>query len=140
MAEPKTKPTAVSVAAFLKTVEPVERRKQCQTLVSLLKKVTGEAPRMWGPSIVGFGTYHYVYASGREGDWPLAGFSPRKQNLTVYLMEGLDSNPDLMAKLGKFTTGKSCLYVKKLEDVDLTVLEQLAGRSVAATKKRYARR
>lgn len=139
MAEPKTKPTRASVAAFLKTVEPPERRKQRQALVALLKKVTGEAPRMWGTSIVGFGTYRYVYASGREGDWPLAAFSPRKQNLTVYVMEGFDASPDLMTKLGKFTTGKSCLYVKTLEDVDLKVLEQLVARSVEATKKRYAR-
>jgi hypothetical protein len=138
MAEPKTKPTRASVAAFLKTVEPAGRRKECQALVALLKKVTGESPRMWGTAIVGFGTYRYVYASGREGDWPLTGFSPRKASLTVYIMEGLDSNPDLMTKLGKFTTGKSCLYVKTLEDVDLKVLEQLVARSVEAMRKRYS--
>ena len=101
-----------------------------------MREVTGAEPQMWGDSIVGFGSYHYVYASGREGDWPLTGFSPRKRNLTLYIMAGFDEYDELLSRLGKFKTGKSCLYINKLEDVDQEVLAELVKRSaehVAAT-------
>ena len=135
MAEPKTRPTKVSVAAFLKTVADDERRGDCLALVKLMKQVTGAAPKMWGPSIVGFGSYHYGYASGREGDWPLVGFSPRKQDLTLYLMAGFARYDVMMAKLGRHRTGKSCLYLKRLADVDMTVLKQLVTESVRHMKR-----
>ena len=122
MAELKTRPTSASVAAFLKTVADDERRKDCQTLVKLMKQATGAPAKMWGPSIVGFGTYRYVYASGRQGDWPLVGFSPRKQDLTLYIMAGFARYAALMKQLGKHKSGKSCLYLKRLGDVDMAVL------------------
>jgi len=126
------------VDAFLSRVaEP--RRADCLTLARMMKQVTRAEPRMWGPSIVGFGTYHYRYESGREGDWFLAGFSPRKQDLTVYVMAGFERFPDLMARLGTFRTGKSCLYLKRLEDVDLTVLKALLAASVRHLKAAYRR-
>ncbi len=100
-----------------------------------MREITGDEPAMWGPSMVGFGRYHYKYASGREGDWFVAGFSPRKQNLTLYIMSGFSGYDELMARLGKHTTGKSCLYIKRLEDVDLAVLEELIRRSVAHVRK-----
>lgn len=136
MAEPKTKRTMASVAVFLKSVEPEARRKECETLVELLQKVTKETPRMWGTSLVGFGSYRYTYANGREGDWPVSAFSPRKANLTVYVMDGFEPHAELMAQLGTFTTGKSCLYVKKLSDVNLGVLEKIVGRSVKTLRAR----
>ena len=102
-----------------------------------MRDETGERAKMWGNSIVGFGSYHYKYASGHEGDWPITGFSPRKQNFAVYIMPGFERYAVLMAKLGKFKTGKSCLYVKRLEDVDETVLRRLVRRSVADMRKRY---
>ncbi|HSQ60662.1 MAG TPA: DUF1801 domain-containing protein [Acidobacteriota bacterium] len=135
MAELKTKKTTASVAAFLKKVPSEETRQDCAALVKLMKNVTRSEPKMWGPSIVGFGEYHYVYASGQEGDWPLTGFSPRKQNLTIYVMAGFDRYPDLMKKLGKCKTGKSCLYVKRLSDLDPKVLKELVAESVKFVKK-----
>jgi hypothetical protein len=102
-----------------------------------MKDVTGEEPKMWGQGIVGFGTYHYVYASGREGDWPLAGFSPRKRNLTLYIMAGFKRYDDLMSKLGKYKTGKSCLYINKLDDIDLDVLRELVHHSIEYMKQKY---
>ncbi len=104
-----------------------------------MKEITGEEPTLWGDSIVGFGRYHYTYESGREGDWFLTGFSPRKQNLTLYIMAGFDDYDDLMNKLGKYKTGKSCLYVKKLQDIDLPILKQLIKQSVVHTSKTYRR-
>lgn len=136
MAELKTKQTNKSVAAFIKGISDPDRRKDCETVAALMKNVTKSEPKMWGESIVGFGVYHYKYASGQEGDWPLVGFSPRKQNLTLYLMSGFDT--PLVKKLGKIKTGKSCLYINKLSDVDLSVLRQMVKESVAATRKRYA--
>ncbi len=133
--ELKTKKTAASVSAFLDAVEDDERRKDCKKLVQMMKRVTKAQPKMWGPSIVGFGDYHYVYESGREGDWFLAGFSPRKRDLTLYVMSGFDGHEALMNELGKYKTGKACLYVKRLADVDLDVLEQLVAKSVAFMKK-----
>jgi hypothetical protein len=135
MAELKTKKNAASVTGFLGKVEDPERRKDCKTLVAMMRRATGAKPAMWGPSIVGFGSYHYVYASGREGDWPLTGFSPRKNDLTFYIMAGFDRYKPLMAKLGKYKTGRSCLYVKRLADVDPRVLERLIAESVKQMKK-----
>ena len=122
--------TNASVTAFLKSIADDDRRKDCQTLVRIMKRAVGAEPKMWGSSIVGFGHYHYKYASGRENDWFLAGFSPRKQDLTLYIMAGFDRYDALMTKLGKHKTGKSCLYLKRLADVDVAVLEELISASV----------
>jgi hypothetical protein len=130
MTELKTKPNKNSIDQFLKTVEDDKKRQDSFEIVKLMKKITGEEPIMWGPSIIGFGSYHYKYASGQEGDWPLTGFSPRKQNLTLYIMSGFSLYDELLTKLGKYKTGKSCLYIKRLEDIDLKVLEELIKQSV----------
>jgi hypothetical protein len=135
MAELKTKPTKASVSKFLRAIQDEATRKDCQQLTKIMKEVTGAEPRMWGPSIVGFGTYHYVYASGREGDWFLTGFSPRKQNLTLYIMSGFDEYEDLLGRLGKHKKSKSCLYVRSLEDLDLTVLKRMIRASVRHMQK-----
>ena len=137
MAELKTKPTKVSVTAFLNSVDGDERRADCKALVKMIKKVTGEDPRMWGPSIVGFGKYHYKYASGHEGDMCIAGFSPRSAALTLYLMPGFEASRKTMQRLGKYKSGKSCLYIKKLSDVDTAVLEELVADSVRQVRKMY---
>lgn len=126
MTENKTKQNDQSVAAFIQAVPGEERRKDCQAILELMQKVTGKEPKMWGGSIVGFGFYHYKYASGREGDMPLVAFSPRKQNLTLYLMGySFDQQADLLSRLGKHSLGKGCLYIKRLADVDLAVLKEL---------------
>lgn len=130
MAELKTKPTGQSVERFLKSISDKARREDCFTLLELMRQVTKAEPRMWGTSIVGFGSYHYKYRSGREGDWLLTGFSPRKQNLTLYIMAGFQGYGDLLKALGKHKTGKSCLYVNRLEDIDLPRLERLIRESV----------
>lgn len=132
MAELKTKPTDESVNAFLASIPDENRRQDCYTIVELMKKVTGEEPKMWGEAIVGFGDQHYKYASGREGDWFVTGFSPRKQNLTLYLSSySLDTRQDdLLTRLGKHKTGKGCLYIKRLSDLDLAVLEELIAETV----------
>jgi Domain of unknown function (DU1801) len=130
----KTQKTRASVSAFLKGITDDERRKDCQTLVRIMKAAVGTAPKMWGSSIVGFGHYHYKYASGRENDWFLAGFSPRKQDLTIYLMSGIDRHDAHLARLGKFKAGKSCLYIKRLANVDVAVLEELVAASVKHMK------
>jgi hypothetical protein len=135
MAELKTKPSNASVAAFLNAIPDETKRKDCRALVKMMQDATGAKPRMWGTSIVGFGSYHYTYASGREGDWPLTGFSPRKQDLTLYIMEGFARHGALLRRLGKHRTGKSCLYLKKLADVDLSVLETLVRESVKGVAK-----
>jgi hypothetical protein len=137
MAEMKTKRTKASVAAFLARSGDEATRRDCATLVRMMEKATGDKAAMWGPSIVGFGTWHYVYASGRSGDWPLAAFSPRKPSLVVYLMPGFDENAALMKKLGKHKAMKSCLYLKSLADVDLAALERLVTASVASARKTY---
>ena len=134
MRESKTKPTKVSVTAFLSALKDQTKRADAKALVKLIQRATGEKPKMWGPSIVGFGSYHYVYDSGREGDMPLAGFSPRKPAIVLYIMTGFKDCKPLLAKLGKYSTGKVCLYVKKLADVDQKVLEALVVRSVAAMR------
>jgi hypothetical protein len=132
----KTQQTEVRVSAFLDAVENEQRRADCRVVADLMRAVTGEDPKLWGPSIVGFGSYHYKYASGREGDWFVTGFSPRKQDLTLYIMAGFDRYDELMAKLGKYKTGKSCLYLKRLSDVDLGVLRELVTASVEAMRSR----
>ena len=136
MPENKTKPTKVNPRAFIKQVENEQRRKDALELLKMMQDVTGAKPTMWGPSIIGFDRYRYRYASGHSGEAPLAGFSPRKQELVVYLAPDLD-NSVLMKKLGKHKTGKSCLYIKTLDDVNRGVLRDLVAASVAATRKRY---
>ena len=138
MAELKTQLNEANVNLFLGCIADLERREDCFELVSMMKDITGCEPRMWGTAIVGFGEYHYVYASGREGDWPIIGFSPRAQNISVYIMSGFSGYDALMAKLGKHKTGKSCLYIKRLSDVDQSVLRKLAEKSVAFMRQKYA--
>ena len=128
MAENKTKQNNQSVDTFLKSIPDERKRKDSFIILEMMKKATKEEPMMWGDSIVGFGKYHYKYESGREGDWFLTGFSPRKQNLTLYSMYGFEKNADLMQKLGKYKTGKGCLYINRLEDINLSVLSQLVAR------------
>ncbi len=135
MAEAKTQPTKASVAAFLAAIPDAQRRKDCKAVAKLMQEATGAKPVLWGTNIVGFGAYRYQYASGREGDWPVAAFSPRKGDLTLYIMPGFEPFADLMARLGKHKTGRSCLYLKRLEDVDLAVLKELIGKSVQAMAK-----
>lgn len=135
MAELKTKKTKASVAAFLNKIADPQRRKDCQTVLDLMKQATGEEPKIWGSSIVGFGTYHYRYASGREGDWPIIAFSPRKTDLTLYIAPGFEKFESLMAKLGKYKTGVSCLYLKNLDDVEIPVLKKLIAKSVERVAK-----
>lgn len=136
MAELKTKKTDASVEAFLDGVADPRRREDARVVLELMKRITGEEPKMWGPGIVGFGSYTYTYASGQTGDWPIAGFSPRKQALTLYLMPGFEQDADLMKRLGKHKTGKSCLYLNRLADVDAGVLEELVRRSVERMRNR----
>jgi hypothetical protein len=134
MAELKTKKTEQSATEFLDSVPDEAVRDDCFALVKLMTKATGEKPRMWGPSIVGFGQYHYKYDSGHEGDMCLAGFSPRKQNITLYITPGTDAT---MEKLGKHKAGKGCIYIKRLHDVDTKVLTSLIEQSVKSIKKQY---
>lgn len=134
----KTKPTNASVTEFLDKVENDKKREEGYRLLEIFKEVTGKEAKMWGPSIIGFGKYHYKYESGREGDWMLTGFSPRKAKHSLYIMAGFKRFDNLMQKLGKYKTGKSCLYVNKLEDIDEEVLRQLIRESVAYMKERYA--
>jgi hypothetical protein len=137
MAEQKTKPTQQSVQDFLDKIDNEQVRDDCYTLIKLMKKVTGSEPKMWGPSIIGFGKYHYKYDSGHEGDSCLTGFSPRKQNISLYVMLGILDHQDLLKELGKHKAAKGCLYIKKLDDVNMSVLEKLVKRSVDTLKKKY---
>lgn len=130
MAELKTKPTKASVKEFFNQIPDKERRDDCIAVAKMMEEITGEKPKMWGPSIVGFGTYHYKYASGREGDWPISAFSPRKKDLTLYIMMGFEKQPELMKQLGKHSTGKSCLYIKRLSDIHIPTLKKLIKSSV----------
>jgi hypothetical protein len=139
MAENKTKPTTISPATFIARVDDERRRKDCRELIAMMRDVTGQPPKMWGPGIVGFDQYHYKYDSGREGDILLTGFSPRKQALVLYLGPSL-ANKRLMTKLGKHKVGGGCLHLKSLEDVDRGVLRMLVEESVATLRKRYPRR
>ncbi|MGD2048926.1 MAG: DUF1801 domain-containing protein [Chloroflexota bacterium] len=131
MTELKTQKNDASVEEFIDSVDNEKKRQDSYAILELMKDVTGEEPAMWGTSIVGFGSYHYKYASGREGDWFLVGFSPRKQNLTLYIMSGFDEYESLLEDLGKYKTGKSCLHINKLEDVDLSTLRELVEKSAA---------
>lgn len=137
MAENKTKETKASAASFLNAIEDKRRRSDAKKVAAMMREATGKRAKMWGAAIVGYGNYHYKYASGREGDWMMVGFSPRKQNLVVYIMPGFHEFPTLMKKLGKYKTGKSCLYLNKLEDVDEKVLQRLISDSVKLMRKRY---
>jgi len=132
MAEAKTKPTQASVEAFVAQVEE-PRRADCEAIIALLREASGAEPVMWGPGIIGFGKYHYRYATGHEGDAPLLAFSPRKANLTLYLTIAYERYPDLLAKLGKHKTGRACLYFKRLSDLDLAVLKELFAISIATS-------
>jgi len=134
-AEPKTKVNDASVTEFLNSVADQQKRNDCFEIVKMMQQITKEEPKMWGSSMVGFGSYHYKGKSGREGDWLLIGFSPRKQALTLYLTGGFDTHAALLKKLGKFTTGMGCLYVKTLEDVDKKVLKELLQASVKKMKQ-----
>ena len=130
MAEPKTKPTGEDVESFLNAISDESKRRDCFTLLEMMKQITKLEPKIWASSMVGFGDYHYKYTSGHEGDAFIVGFSPRKQNLTLYILTGFEGEQQLLEKLGKHTTGKSCLYVKRLDDVHLPTLRSLIQRSV----------
>jgi hypothetical protein len=130
----KTKPTKVSVAAFIKAISDPIRQADARALVKLMQAASGEKPKMWGPSIIGFGSHHYVYASGREGDMPLVGFSPRKAAIVLYVNRGFPGFDALLARLGRHTTGGGCLYVKRLADLDQKVLAEIVAKSVAALR------
>lgn len=137
MAKNKTEPTKASVTGFINSIDDPQRKADVRKVASIMRKVTGKRAKMWGSSIVGFGTYHYRYDSGREGDFMLTGFSPRKQALTIYIMSGFAKYGALMKKLGKHKTGKSCLYIKRLSDVDEAVLQRLIEESVKYMRKNY---
>ena len=132
MAELKTQKQNTGVKEFLEGITDPEVKQDCMTLDKLMGKITGDEGDMWGTSIVGYGTYHYKYASGREADWMKMGFSPRKQNLTLYILSGFEGQKDLLAKLGKHSLGKGCLYLKRLSDIDMKVLEEIIKRSDAS--------
>ena len=136
MPENKTHPTTQSVAQFLGAIPDEQRRQDCQTLAALMQQATGSGPRLWGSNLIGFGQYHYVYDSGREGDMFLTGFSPRKPALTLYITGGLEPHAALLKKLGKHKTGGGCLYIKKMEDVDLPTLKKIIEQSVKEARKR----
>lgn len=137
MADNKTKETSASVTAFLDAVDDPQKRADAKQVGAMMRRATGKRARMWGSSIVGYGKYHYRYDSGREGDFMLVGFSPRARNLAIYIIPGFGEFGSLMKKLGKYKTGRSCLYINKLEDVDKKVLEQLIDKSVKLMRKRY---
>ena len=135
MAAPKTQLTDEKVADFLNRIPDEQIREDCFAVLELMKQVTKCEPRMWGTSIVGFGSYHYKYASGAEGDWPITGFSPRKQNLTLYIGSGFPKYAELMENLGKHTSSKSCLYIKRLSDIDMSTLKKIVQESFKHKKK-----
>lgn len=135
MAELKTKLNNASVDKYLRGITDEQKLADCYQILEFMQKATGAEPKMWGTSIIGFGRYRYKYASGREGNWFLAGFSPRQQNITLYIMSGFDEYNDLLAGLGKFSTGKSCLYIKKLDQVDRKVLKELITKSIRHMQK-----
>lgn len=137
MADNKTKATSASVDAFIADIAHPVRRADAETLLAIMGEETGLEPRMWGPSIVGFGRYHYIYASGHEGDAFRIGFSPRKQNMVVYVMPGFASYQSLLQRLGKHKVGKSCLYINKLGDIDLNVLRELIAHAFAHMNEQY---
>jgi hypothetical protein len=136
MAEYKTKPTRNSAAAFLNKIRDRQRREDCFAILEIMRQVSGTEPVMWGSAIIGFGTYHYVYESGREGDTTVIGFSPRKQNISIYLMGGLQHLEAELAQLGKYKTGKGCLYINSLSDVNVKVLKKVLARAFKATTRK----
>ncbi len=138
MAELKTKETNADVVDFLNEIDNEQKREDCFVLLDLFSEITNEKPVMWGDSMIGFGKYHYKYASGREGNWFLTGFSPRKQNITIYIMSGFKPHDDILQDFGKYKTSSSCLYIKKLEDIDLEKLRILITASVNNMKKEYS--
>ena len=138
MAEAKTKPTEQTPDSFLSTISDESVRKDCYTLISLIEKTTEAPATMWGPAIIGFGKYHYKYESGREGEMCIVGFSPRKANLTLYILSDFESKDELLAKLGKYKRGKGCMYIKKLSDIDLSVLESIISNTFIYMKKKHA--
>ena len=140
MAELKTQRTDASVAEFLAAVPDNRRRADAERVAALMEKITRRPPVLWGTSIVGFGSYRFEYASGRTGEWPLTGLSPRKQALTLYVMSGFDEYDDLLADLGRFRTGKSCLYVNRLEQIDERILARLIRKSVAHLRRKWSTR
>ena len=137
MSDNKTQPTIISPAEFIASVEPDRRRKEGEILLELFEKTTGWKPKMWGPSIIGFGEYHYKYETGREGDFMATGFSPRKAKLSIYIMPGYSDYGSIMQRLGKHSVGKSCLYINKLYDIDLNVLAELIETGVKDLSKKY---
>lgn len=137
MAELATRPRDESVEAFIASIENDTMRHDCLRVIEIMRDVTGESPRIWGSGMVGFGSYRYRYDSGREGEWFITGFSPRKANLTLYLMAGFEEFEPLLAKLGKHKTGKSCLYVKRLDDIDESILRELIASSVRHTQSMW---
>jgi len=140
MADNKTRPTGASVSAFINAIEEPQTRADVRKLAAMMKKATGSRPKLWGAGIVGYGSYRYRYHSGREGEFMITGFSPRKQALTIYIMPGFSRYDALMARLGKYRTGKSCLYLRRLADVDEAVLQQLITQSVADMRAKYETR
>lgn len=134
MAENKTQPTKANVEEFILSIEDETKRDDSFELIKIMTEITGADPVLWGQSILGFGSYTYKYPTGRTGDWMLVGFSPRKTSLTVYIMDGFDKYDEMLAKLGKHKTGKSCLYIKKLADIDMAVLRSMIEHSVAYHK------
>ena len=137
MAEKKTKQSSASVSAYLNAISDKQKRADCKAIGKMMREATGARAQMWGSSIVGYGSYDYRYASGQQGNWPICGFSSRAQNITIYIMPGFSTFDALMKKLGKYKTGKSCLYIKKLEDVDRKVLKALIDGSVKAMRRKY---
>lgn len=137
MAELKTRPNKASVSSFINQIEDEQKRKDCKQLSKLMRAITGKQAKMWGTSIIGFGSYHYIYKTGNEGDWMITGFSPRKQNISIYIMSGFKGHAALLKKLGNHKTAKSCLYIKKLDDIDINILEMIIAKSVADIRGKY---
>ncbi len=137
MPENKTVPTSTNVETFLNEINPPVRKQDALVLLELMREITGEDPKIWGPSIVGFGSYHYKYESGREGDMPVLAFSPRKQHMVLYVLNNFKGQADLLEQLGKHKTGKFCLYVKKLLDIDLVILKKIMVESSNKTHSKY---
>ncbi|MEL6360192.1 MAG: DUF1801 domain-containing protein [Pseudomonadota bacterium] len=135
--ENKTKPTKASVTDLIESVDHEVRKRDAKTLLKVMKKITGKRPKIWGSKIIGFGQYHYKYESGREGDFMRVGFSPGKANMTVYIVNGFSTYADQLARLGKYKTGKSCLYITNLDNVDLGVLEEIIEDSLEVMRERY---
>ncbi len=140
MAKNKTAPTSLSVTDFINAVDDEQKRKDSFDLVTLMRSISGNEPKMWGPSIIGFGSYHYKYASGHEGDAPLIGFSPRKAAISLYVFTGLDQHKHLLNSLGKFKMGKACIYVKRLSDIDQSQLKALMKETIAYLQSKYGQK